>query len=93
MNAVRGRRGVADIKIYTSSMSADCRKAKKYLDDEGFFYDEIDIDKSPEAARMVLSANGGKRVVPTFEIDGRVFSLKPFDWKRLASELEEEGIE
>jgi hypothetical protein len=31
--------------------------------------------------------------VPTFEIEGAVFSLKPFDWKKLQSELERLGVE
>jgi mycoredoxin len=79
---------MAQIKVYTASWSPDCDKAKQYLDEEGIFYDEIDIDSSPEGARFVEQANGGKRVVPTFEIDGLVFSLKPFDWNKLQKELD-----
>jgi mycoredoxin len=82
-----------EIKVYTTSWSADCHQAKEYLDDEGLFYDEVDIDKSPAAARFVEEANGGRRIVPTFEIDGTVFSLKPFDWKKLQKELERLGVE
>jgi glutaredoxin len=82
-----------EVKIYTTGWSADCNKAKRFLDDEGIFYDEVDIEASPEGARFVEQANRGKRIVPTFEIDDTVFSLKPFDWKKLQAELERLGVE
>ncbi|PYT09904.1 MAG: NrdH-redoxin [Acidobacteria bacterium] len=82
-----------EVKIYTTSWSADCNKARQFLDDEGVFYEEVDIEESVEAARLVEKANKGKRIVPTFDVDGTVFSLKPFDWKKLQAELERLGIE
>ena len=82
-----------DVKVYITSWSADCVQAKQFLDDEGIFYEAIDIEISPTAARFVESANGGRRVVPTFDVDGIVFSLKPFDWKKLQKELERLGVE
>jgi mycoredoxin len=84
---------MADIKVYITSWSTDCNQAKEFLDDEGIFYEEIDIEQFPEAARLVEGANGGRRIVPTFSIDGTVFSLKPFDWRKLQSELERLGVE
>lgn len=82
-----------EVKIYTTSWSTDCNKAKQFLDDEGVFYEEVDIEESVEAARLVEKANKGKRIVPTFDVDGTVFSLKPFDWKKLQAALERLGIE
>ena len=82
-----------EIKLYTTSWSADCDQAKQFLDDEGIFYEEVDIEKSPVAARLVEQANGGRRIVPTFEVDGTFFSLKPFDWRKLQRELERLGVE
>jgi mycoredoxin len=82
-----------NVKVYTTSWSADCAQAKEFLEDEGIFYDEVDIEHSTEGTRFVEQANKGKRVVPTFDIDGTVFSLKPFNWKRLQAELERLGVE
>ena len=82
-----------EVKIYTTGWSADCKQARQFLDDEGIFYEEIDIEKSAEGARVVEHANNGKRIVPTFDIGGTVFSLKPFEWKKLQSELERLGVE
>jgi len=84
---------MAEIRIYTTSWSADCEQAKQFLHDEGIFYEEIDIDKSSEGARFVEQAHGGRRVVPTFDVDGTVFSLKPFDWEKLQKELARLGID
>lgn len=84
---------MADIKVYTTSWSADCDQAKQFLDDEGIFFEEIDIEESAEGARFVESANSGRRIVPTFDIGGTVFSLKPFDWKMLQKELVRLGVE
>jgi glutaredoxin len=82
-----------EVKLYTTGWSADCEQAKQFLDDEGIFYEEVDIEHSTEGARVVEQANNGKRIVPTFDIDGTVFSLKPFDWKKLQKELERLGVE
>lgn len=82
-----------EVKVYTASWSSDCDQAKRFLDQEGIFYEEIDIEESAEGARLVERVNSGKRLVPTFDIDGTVFSLKPFSWKKLQSELERLGLE
>ena len=82
-----------EVKIYTTGWSADCDHAKRFLDDEGIFYEEVNIEQSVEGARFVEQVNKGKRIVPTFEIDGTAFSVKPFDWKKLQAELERLGVE
>lgn len=77
----------APIRIYTTSWCPDSRRAKRFLDEHGLPYEETDIDANPEGARFVIQANNGKRKVPTFDVDGRVFSCSPFDAERLTREL------
>jgi mycoredoxin len=84
---------MGEIRLYTTRWSTDCEQARRFLDDEGIFYEELDIDNVPEAARFVEGANGGRRIVPTFDIDGTVFSLKPFNWRKLQEQLEKLGVE
>ena len=84
---------MAEVRVYITKWSVDCDRAKEFLNDEGIFYEEIDIESSRDGAQFVERANGGHRIVPTFDIDGNVFSLKPFDWKKLQSELERLGFE
>ena len=61
------------LKIYTTPWCGDCRMAKAVLDRAGIEYEEIDIDRDPDAVATVLAINGGYRTVPTILLtDGRV---------------------
>jgi glutaredoxin len=50
-------------------------------------YQEFDIEKDLRAAKFVKKANDGKRKVPTFDVDGRIFSCSPFNSRKLTQEL------
>lgn len=76
-----------EIKMYTTTWCGDCRHAKRYLNERGVSFEEIDIEDNEMAAAFVIKANGGKRSVPTFEVDGRTFNLSPFNAKKLRAEL------
>jgi len=61
--------------------------AKMYLTEKGISYEEIDIEKTPEAAEIVMRVNQGKRKVPTLDIDGRFLALSPFNRRQLEEAL------
>lgn len=73
--------------MYTTTWCGDCRNAKRFLDARGVPYQEINIEETEGAAEHVMAINGGKRKVPTFELDGRAFALSPYDERRLRAEL------
>lgn len=75
------------IRIYTTDWCRDCRQAKRFLEENQLPYEEIDIEKNAEAAKFVRSANEGKRKVPTFDVDGRIFACSPFSAQSLKQEL------
>ena len=56
---------MAQMTMYTTSWCGFCRRLKMQLDREGIGYDEVDIDRTPAAAEIVMKANGGNRTVPT----------------------------
>jgi glutaredoxin len=56
------------LTVYSSTMCADCRQAKRFLDEHGVAYETIEIDRDPEAARR-LEEKTGKRGVPYFVLD------------------------
>jgi mycoredoxin len=61
------------LTIYTTTSCGDCRMAKAVLDRAGIEYEEIAIDRNPDAVATVLEINGGYRTVPTIVLpDGRV---------------------
>jgi glutaredoxin len=58
------------IRVYTTQWCSDCRRAKRFLRENEVPFDEIDIEQDERAVQIVMEQNGGKRRVPTFEIDG-----------------------
>ena len=77
---------MADITVYGTSTCADCRRAKRLLDEHGIAYDWVNVENDPESrARMVELQNGGQ-IVPTIVFpDGSVL-LEPTD-AELAAKL------
>ena len=73
------------IVIYTTDWCPVCRTAKRYLDERGLVYQEVDIEKTPGAAERLEEWSGGFRTVPTFNIDGRV--IVDFDRPALEASL------
>ncbi len=80
------------IVIYTTAWCPDCRAAKKFLKARNLPYEEIDIEKSPEAAAIVMKLNGGMRKVPTLDIEGTIVSGDKFDPSRFEKDLRDAGV-
>ncbi len=78
---------MADITIYGTRWCGDCRRAKKFLQERGVAFREVNIDDAPDAEKLVLEVNKGLRKVPTLEVEGRYFACSPFDPNKLADEL------
>ncbi len=79
------------IVIYTTAWCADCRAAKRFLQTKGLTYEEIDIEKNPEAAAVVMKLNGGMKKVPTLDIEGRMVSGDQFNPARFEKDLRDAG--
>ncbi len=78
---------MARIRMYCAPWCGDCRAAKRFLEEPGVAYEDINIEENPDAVRLILEKNNGKRKIPTFEVDGRWFAVSPFDPELLAHEL------
>jgi mycoredoxin len=85
MDAANARRGAfahqgrrndmaqpTQVILYTTTWCPDCRAAKRYLDQRGIAYDEINIEETPGAAEQVETWSGGYRTVPTFNVGGAI---------------------
>ena len=53
------------IIMYSTDWCPDCKRAKRFFDEHGIAYENVDIEKVPEAAEIVRSLNHGSRTVPT----------------------------
>jgi mycoredoxin len=78
---------VEAVTIYSTQFCSDCRRAKTFLKERGVQFREVNIEEANDGEQIVIKANQGKRVVPTFEVGGRFFACSPFDAQQLADEL------
>jgi mycoredoxin len=80
-------KSMESITMYTTNWCPDCRRAKTFLKERGVSFREVNIEEDEYAEEIVLKANDGKSVVPTFDVGGRYFACSPFDAEQLATEL------
>jgi mycoredoxin len=59
-----------EVTLYSAAWCRDCREAKRFLNTHNIPFQEIDIERTPGAADLVL-ANVGKRAIPQFVLDGK----------------------
>lgn len=45
------------IKVYSKTVCPQCRMVKKFLDDKGVAYEEINVENNPDAKEYLESAN------------------------------------
>ena len=51
--------------MYSTTWCGYCRRLKVQFDAAGVSYDEVNIERDPDAASFVENVNGGNRTVPT----------------------------
>ena len=79
------------IIFYTTSWCGDCKAAKRFLEERGIAYEEIDIEQRPEAAEIVMRFNDGMRKVPTLDVEGTIVSGDKFNAARFEEDLRAAG--
>lgn len=75
------------IVMYCTGWCPDCRRARVWLKARNLDFVEVDIDANPQAANQVKQWAGGKRITPTFDIDGQI--VINFDEKKLLEVLQD----
>lgn len=53
------------VTMYSTVWCGYCRRLKSQLEREGIAYREVDIERDPAAAELVMGVNGGYQTVPT----------------------------
>ncbi len=66
-----------EITIYTRPWCGGAMRVKRWLDQRGIAYNEIDISQDEAAARRVEELNSGYRSVPTILLDGEHVATEP----------------
>ena len=65
MSHQRSESTVGTFTMYTTPWCGYCHRLSSQLDRAGIDYHVVDIERQPEAANIVMSANNGNRTVPT----------------------------
>jgi len=52
------------ITMYGADWCGDCRRSKKFLDENKVAYNYIDVEADESAAEKVIEINGGMRSIP-----------------------------
>jgi thioredoxin reductase (NADPH) len=68
---------MADITVYGAPWCPDCRRSKRFLDEQRVAYDWIDIDERLESAALVRELNGGSQIIPTIVFPDGTFLTEP----------------
>ena len=58
-----------NVSVYGSKTCPDTTRAMRYLDAQGIPYEFKDVDESPELNEYIAGLNGGKRVMPTIQVE------------------------
>lgn len=65
------------ITVYTRPWCGSVMRVKRWLDQKGIPYTEIDVSQDAQAARHVEELNGGYQSVPTILFDGVHVATEP----------------
>jgi mycoredoxin len=79
------------IVVYSTPWCHDCVAARKFLAGRGIPYEEIDIERNPQAAEIVMKLNDGMRKVPTLDVEGTIVSGDDFNAARFEKDLRAAG--
>lgn len=82
---VAGRNKTHKVVLYAISTCPWCKKAKKFLLDNGIEYYYVDVDlcsrEDFDEVRRDIRARGGRPIFPTFVIDDKTLLTNPEETK------------
>ena len=88
-------RQIPDVTVYTRPWCGGAMRVKRWLEQRGIPYTEIDVSGDREAARRVEELNDGYQSVPTVLFDGIHVATEPStaELERLLGEYQLHGEE
>jgi glutaredoxin-like protein len=76
----------SQITVYGADWCPDCRRTKKFLNEQNIPYTWVNTDENKEAEEFVKQKNGGKRIIPTVIFPDGTFLVEPSN-EELANKL------
>ncbi|MCB8951296.1 MAG: FAD-dependent oxidoreductase [Ardenticatenales bacterium] len=66
-----------NITVYGAYWCPDCRRSKQFLGEHQIPYHWIDIEQDPAAEQFVITANQGRRIIPTIVFEDGSILVEP----------------
>ena len=63
--------------MYSTPWCGYCKRLKGSLSREGITFEEVNIERDTDAAKLVMSVNGGNATVPTLAFADGTFMTNP----------------
>lgn len=70
------------VKMYSANWCHDCKAVLSFFEEKNIDYKVINVDTDPQAIEKLKQLCGGKKIVPTLEINGKVYINPPIDTLR-----------
>ena len=61
------------VKMYSANWCHDCKAMVAFLDNHNVPYQVINVDNNAKAIETLKNLCDGKKIIPTLEVEGRVF--------------------
>ena len=68
-----------EITMYGADWCGDCRRSKRFLDENKVDYDYIDVEADVKASDKVIEINGGVRSIPVIVFPDGTHLTEPSD--------------
>ena len=67
------------VKMYSADWCHDCKAMQTFFEEKNIDYKVINVDFDPGAIEKLKQLCGGKKIVPTLEINCEVYINPPID--------------
>jgi len=61
------------VKMYSADWCHDCKAVLSFFEEKNIDYKVINVDTDPKAIERLKQLCDGKKIVPTLEINGKVY--------------------
>jgi len=61
------------VKMYSADWCYDCKAVLSFFEEKNIDYKVINVDSDPKAVEKLKQLCDGKKIVPTLEINGKVY--------------------
>ena len=70
---------MAAVTMYGADWCGDCRRSKRFMEENNVAFNYIDVENDPTAAAKVVEINGGAQSIPVIVFEDGTHLTEPSD--------------